>query len=1080
MKRLFYISLVFLLFSGGILSLKTSFSQTYNFDNFSVEDGLVQTQVLSICQDSKGYIWFGTNSGGISIYDGNKFSSLTKSDGLVDNVVYSIIEGKNGKMFIGTTGGLSVYDGHGFTNYTETDGLPDNMVFAVLEDAENNIVWLATTKGIAKLVEGKIEMFDGGPALNDVHVFTLYKDKEGNIWFGTVNKGAIKYDGKSFTVFNTEKGLTHSFVWTIIEDKDGNIWVGTIKGLNIINKNNKVEEIRINQAESQRTITSSTLSKDGDLWFGTKVGAVFYDGSTFKNYREQNGLSTNDIWSIMQDREGNIWFGTMGKGVVKFRYKGEVFKNYSRKDSLPNDMIHVIFEDSKGDYWLGSESGIAKMTNGQIKVFTRKNEDNINLGIATNTYSVAEDRSGNLWFATRGSGLFRYDGSDFKKYTINDGLNDNLVYSILIDNKGTMWFGTAKGVSKMENGEISEFGEITKINIWTIFQDKENNYWFATEKGASKYDGTSMQYFTGKDGFVDDRVLTVLQDNQGYYWFATDEGVFCYDSKKFKKISQDDGLSFNKIYLLVMDRNGDLWIGTTKGLDKLDVEAYHSRNEIKLIHYGKDEGFIGLECNSNAGYRDSKGHLWFGTAKGVTIFNPDLETTNTEEPLTSITNIRLEFEDFDWTEFYDTIDLVTKLPVNLTLPHNKNHLTFDYIGVSMTIPKKVKYQYKLVPLEDYWLHATDKNEAVYSHIPPGEYTFMVKAMNNDGLWNKQPVEFLFRVLPPWYQTWWFYTLCVVVAFAGVYSFITIRMRNLQKQKRVLEEKVLKRTAELRKEKEKVEQSNIEISKKNKIIETKNKDITDSIAYAKRIQEAILPLDNERLRHFPESFILFKPKDIVSGDFYWLTKKDEIAIIAAADCTGHGVPGAFMSMIGNSLLNEIVIEKGNTKPAKILDAMKEGIINALKQKGESGEQKDGMDIGLLALNYSKNTAEFAGAYNSLLLARKGELEEIKADRMPIGIFEDDGGKRFTNQLIELQKGDTLYIFSDGYTDQFGGHKGKKFRSNRFKQLILDIQPMSMDDQKACLDKTIEDWKAHNDQEGNIYEQLDDILVIGVRV
>ncbi len=1062
------------------MSFKTSLSQTYNFENFSVEEGLVQTQVLSICQTGKGYIWFGTNSGGISIYDGHQFSSLTKADGLLDNVVFSIIEGKEGNLYIGTLGGLSIYDGYNFTNYTKKDGLPDNLVFAVLEDAEYDIVWLATLKGVAKLVEGKIELFEGGPILKDIPVFTMHQDKKGNIWFGTHSIGVIKYDGKGFTVFNVEKGLLHNVVNSIVEDRDGNIWVGTLKGLNKIKANNEIEEIRVNEAESQLTIQSSLLSKDGDLWFGTKAGAIYYDGSTFKSYRESNGLATNNIWSIMEDREGNIWFGTMGKGVTKFRYKGEVFKNYSRKDSLPNDMIQAIFEDSKGNYWFGSESGITKMTNGQIKVFTRMNKDRIKLGVASNTKSIVEDESGNLWFATAGSGLFRYDGNQFKQYTIRDGLNDDVVYSLMIDDKGVMWIGTAKGVTRMENGDISKFGDISRTSIWTIFQDRENNYWFTTENGASRYDGTSMQFFGSDEGFVDGRVQTVLQDARGYYWFATNEGVFNYNSNKFTKISLEDGLSADKIYLLELGRNGDLWIGTSKGLDKLDLNLYHSKKKIELTHYGKDEGFIGMECNSNASFRDSQGQFWFGTTKGVTIFNPAKESINTMEALTGITNIRLQFEEYDWAAFSDTIDGVTKLPVNLILPHNKNHLTFDYVGVSMTIPVKVRYQYRLDPLDDAWLPVTDKKEAVYSHIPPGDYTFMVKAMNNDGLWNKEPARFTFRVLPPWYQTWWFYAFCVVFVFSGAYSFITIRMRNLQKQKRVLEEKVLSRTAELRSEKEKVEQSNREISDKNDIIEAKNKDITDSIAYAKRIQEAILPLDNERLQHFPASFILFKPKDVVSGDFYWLTKKDDIAIIAAADCTGHGVPGAFMSMIGNSLLNEIVIEKGNTEPAEILDAMKDGIINALKQKGKSGEQKDGMDIGLLALNYSKNTALFAGAYNSLILIRKGELEEIKADRMPIGIYEDDGGKKFTNHSIKLQKGDALYIYSDGYADQFGGPKGKKFRSKRFKELILEIQPMSMDDQKTHLDKIIEDWRAQKDQEGNTQEQLDDILVIGIKI
>ena len=317
---------------------------------------------------------------------------------------------------------------------------------------------------------------------------------------------------------------------------------------------------------------------------------------------------------------------------------------------------------------------------------------------------------------------------------------------------------------------------------------------------------------------------------------------------------------------------------------------------------------------------------------------------------------------------------------------------------------------------------------------------------------------------------------------GLAFFIYRGYRQKQKANLKLEQK----NATINRQKKKIEEQKANV-------EQKNKDITDSILYAQHIQQAILPA-NELIRELlPESFTLLKPKDIVSGDFYWLAgvrpqsgssplgrAGDELVVWAVADCTGHGVPGAFMSMIGNSLLDEIVIENGITEPDKMLNQLRDHIIKALGQEGITGEQQDGMDIALCnvdVVNGHARSLQFAGAYNPLWLVRKDELIEIKGDKQPIGIYEKM--EKFTKHEIELQKGDMLYTFSDGYADQFGGDakseygEGQKFMKSKFKKLLLSIQDKPMEQQKQILDKTIEKWK------GNI-EQADDICVVGVRV
>jgi serine phosphatase RsbU (regulator of sigma subunit)/Tfp pilus assembly protein PilF len=261
-------------------------------------------------------------------------------------------------------------------------------------------------------------------------------------------------------------------------------------------------------------------------------------------------------------------------------------------------------------------------------------------------------------------------------------------------------------------------------------------------------------------------------------------------------------------------------------------------------------------------------------------------------------------------------------------------------------------------------------------------------------------------------------------------------------------------------------------KKNEILD-KNKQITDSIQYAQRIQEAILPSGHEVKKLLKNSFILYRPKDIVSGDFYWVEKKGSKIIIAAVDCTGHGVPGAFMSIIGHNLLNQVVKEQGITKPSDVLDHLNIGVTNTLKQSSAGSTVRDGMDIAMCRIDPEEMTLNFSGANNPLYFIRNGALAEIKGDKTPIGMYAKDTFRPFTDHKLELQEGDTFYLFSDGYADQFGGERGKKFKYKQLQSLLLSIQPHTMEEQLKIVGDTLTSWQ------GNI-EQVDDILVIGVRI
>jgi serine phosphatase RsbU (regulator of sigma subunit) len=305
----------------------------------------------------------------------------------------------------------------------------------------------------------------------------------------------------------------------------------------------------------------------------------------------------------------------------------------------------------------------------------------------------------------------------------------------------------------------------------------------------------------------------------------------------------------------------------------------------------------------------------------------------------------------------------------------------------------------------------------------------------------------------------FSLICQVIIFSkGIGDRINImRKESEQAQEKAmlqLETKVKERTQQLNEQK--------------LLVEEQNQEIKDSITYAKRIQEAILPNSNAVKETFPDSFVLYQPKDIVAGDFYWMEKSDELINFAVADCTGHGVPGAMVSIVCHNALNRSVREYNCTEPAAILDNTRKLVIDSLSKN--KMDVKDGMDISLISYDPKKMNILFAGANNGLYLIRNNELTNYKSDRQPIGVFEDQ--KPFNQQNIDLQKGDVIYLFTDGFADQFGGEKGKKLKTSNFKSLLLEIHQLTMEEQKEKLQESFENWR-------NDIEQIDDLCIAGIR-
>ncbi len=1080
----------FLLLFASFLFLQLQ-AQKFDFRNYNVDDGLAQSQVFSIFQDYKGYMWFGTNGGGVSKFDGKKFSNYSVASGALSDYVYAIGEDRTHRIFLGTFDGLEIIGNFGNRHFDSSSGLPSNSVFSLLKD-KNGKMWIGTQKGVCFLDENdRIIKLEGDSILSQQTVWSVFQDKNGNYWFGTREKGACRYKPGNKHPFQWFCPDNRSINWvrSINEDTKGNVYLGMVSGLFKVNASEEIIPITEDNL-SFLNLGTTCISKDKNetFWIGTNEGIVKFNGLGCEQYREKNGLCGNTILCSFIDREGNLWFGSNGDGISKLT--SAAWMSFSAGEGLPSDYISSIYQTTNGNYWFGVRTqGLCTWDShkaNNLSPFINYHLDPKNLKgtlVDNNVNALAEDQEGNLWIGTD-AGI-----SIFKDQVFINHLSASeyqTVYSILHTKAGKHYLGTGKGLILMEkDGKYFPIEKINKLagkndlGIYGLAEDRDQNIWIATSSlGAIEMKGDKIIIFDEKNMFTRKTVYGIAFDKNQNPWFGTEEGVYCYYKNKFLHISQHDGLSSNQAYFILPDKLDQIWIGTNHGIDVLNINDFLNSGKISLGHYGKSEGLVGMECNFNASFRDQEGKLWFGTVKGASAFNPRFEIKNYEEPRSEITGIRLNFTGTDLNAYAQGIDSTTKLPLRLRLPHYKNHLTFDFIGISQTNPDKVRYRFKLEGVDNDWVEPTSKTEATYSSLQPGTYTFFMKSCNNDGVWNREPVTFRFEILPPWYQTWWFYSVCVIVILLSIYAYNNYKTKKLRSDKLKLEKVVTIRTRELREEKEKVEFINKEVIEQKTIIEHKNLEITDSIKYAKNIQEALLPSVIELKEDFPDSFVIYMPKDIVSGDFYWFARKNGRNFIAAADCTGHGVPGAFMSIIGNSLLNEIVGEQQILQPSEILNHLHIGVKSALNQNKGEFERRDGMDIALCSIRKETNILEYAGANRPLWIYKKSapeKVEIIKPDKFPIGGLEFDfeEKRQFKSKEIQLEKGDTFYLFSDGFADQFGGDRGKKFMVANLQRILAQNSHKSMQEQHQVLTEAFQKWRG-------TFEQIDDVLVIGVRL
>jgi len=844
--------------------------QQYNFRSYSLEEGLPQSEVRSLIQDNKGNLWLGTNGGGLCRFNGKDFEVYTKKQGLPDNLVGAVYEDSKGILWIATSKGISSYDGLEFTHYSDDKGVQDGQYFWIKED-KNGDIWVlglenTGNRAILRLEGDHFEDFSKNhPELSeDNFIFWVFQDKQQNFQIIT-REGLYQYDGSRLESSPLEDLMPEGqVIFPFLQDSKDNLWVAAGEFPNIndlyLLKDGKLTPMDLPDGIVPSRINFALEDSQGQVWLSVfGIGIIKYTPNnqgigTFQQFTRANGLPINFINNILEDREGNIWFGSNGGGLIK--YSSDKFVALNLEDGLSSEIIRAVAQDSNGNYWFGTAGGAIIKFDGTTVENVLLEEDS-KIGFVRKFMSL---ENGNLLIASF-TGLWEYDGKDFNKVNKKFGIPENgLVGDIIKDGNEYLISIFGQGVARYDGRETTFIttanDSIATDNITHLMKDSQGNIWMASNlMGVTKYQANPLdplepantsndsrvENFNSKNGLNNDYILQVAEDRTGKLWMASyGGGLNIFDGKEFTYLDTEQGLTSDNIYSVIADDDGNIWAGTQNGVDKITLDE--EGQVISIINYDKYDGFTGIEANGMANFKDDEGNLWFGTIKGVMRYKPTADQTNPTPPVTSITKLRLFFKDVDWdnetyNEYLENVGAWHRLPVNLTLPHDLNHLSFEFEALSFQVPEKVKYQWKLNGLDKDWSPVSSKTEAVYPNLPPGDYTFMVKASNNDGIWNEAPAAFTFSVKAPWWGTLWFRVLATMMIFAMAYLFYKLRVRSIKEKKKELEQQVQLKTQEVVRQKDEilVQSQKLERSNENlELLSEVGKSITSNLSISKLI------------------------------------------------------------------------------------------------------------------------------------------------------------------------------------------------------------------------------------------------------
>ncbi len=890
---------------------------------------------------------------------------------------------------------------------------------------------------------GKMSLFDGMKyydySISDDGYITNNILSEGILLgdslyaFSTLEGGAVvigKTDRKVRFTINNQNGLPDDEIFAIGSDMSGGLWLSHPFGLTRADLNIPVRNFSIYPGLKGNLTASAKYNNE--LYVGTSEG-VFYLANE-KSYTEievlrENEIRVNPKINAVSANNKLIEKNLSPPPKNENTRKSILHRIFGKKEEAQVEYKSSVKNRGEPEVSIIEEIPPPRYTAQKVKKL--KSIDYIYKkvsGLSDKCRQLVVSKNGILAATNRGL----YSIKNHNAHLIS---GDRYINFITWEpQEETYSIASADGyfLAGCKNGKWSvqvpdkEFS----FPLYSIIRTGKNSFWLGGDNIAYRVsqdsDKVIYERFSVKNSFSQRYFLENINNS---VFLLTETSVNIYDeaSGQFSQYEElpiksyrSEGFSY-PLSNIPLFHTGDEWIYIERDKKMKD-------RELSLLKLFDD--IISVNCeNDNIWVVDGENHL----------FGINRKSSSGIIPLTDlfIKNIRNE----EGTSF----DLS-----NIVFDRGDNVINFEIVAPAYLKENLTQYQYYIPKIMSDWSRWS--TETIYSKGIPkaGDYTLLVRAMD---IWGEvgDPVSVLFTIKAPFTKTSIFYIIIISIVLIIIFLVVNFREKQLQDKNRILEEKVKERTSE---------------------IEAQKEEITSSIEYASRIQMAMLPVSTIFNESFPDFFLIFKPRDIVSGDFYWLGEDDNHIFLTVADCTGHGVPGAFMSALGISALNEIITHKSDLRANVILNLLREKIKTSLHQTGKEGEAADGMDISLCVLKKNRKSLQFSGAYNPLYLFTNGELREFKADRMPIGIHYGDEAS-FTNYVINVGKGDIMYLMSDGLTDQFGGPDCSKFKKAHLKKVLTEIHTRPMTEQKKIIENEFLKWKGRN-------EQVDDITIIGVRI
>lgn len=812
----------------------------YVREHWTSDNGLPQNGIYSIKQSFDGYLWFVTEEG-IVRFDGAQMKVFDRKNtpALETNTIVNIFPERDGTVWFiprGDHGFTRLKDG-AFTTFGRTAGFtPFHRNRAALDSA--GMPWATAYNGVFHFDGTRFIHYTRENGLPSDTTYTIYADHEGGVWIACTGKIAHFQNG-TFSYLSPADGLFTDTVNVFREDHEGNVWIGTTHGLNVRNARG-IAGYTKKDGLSSDTVNAVFEDSRFRVWVGTERGVDLFDHGKFTHVFRADRTPGGPIAEFYEDAEGTIWIRTIGEGIQ--RYSHGILESFTKRDGLPEDAVQSIFEDKEGSLWVGlNGGGLVRLRD--TKFITIAAEDGLSENLVN---GIFEDRDHNLWAATFNNGVNKISGGVITQITTKDGLLSNALGAVTQGHDGAIYIGGDKGLQKFQHGKFTNFNKRDGLSadgiislycdsagtIWiatsegldfyrdgafhhvknfigstaaSIFENAAHDLWVATDQGFQRLrssDGTIVQQIRCGADTIGQGIIGIWQDEDGTLWLGTmDRGLLRYKNGKITSITPKNGLFDFNVFSIQEDEYGNLWMDCNNGIFKASKQELNDFADGKIpsitcTAFGPADGMKVKECNGGyfpSSCRMHDGRLCFPTVHGIAMIDPASIKLNVVPPPVVIEEMSADLKPLD------------PLRDNVLAPGTEK-LEFHFAGISFIGAEKVRYKYKLEPFETEWVNAGGRRDAYYTHIPPGEYHFHVIAENNDGIWNETGATASFILKPHFYESSWFYAICIF-GFVGIGPGIYLmRVRQLKSREAALQNVVEARTHELQTEKENVEKA----------------------------------------------------------------------------------------------------------------------------------------------------------------------------------------------------------------------------------------------------------------------------------